>query len=61
MKLKFLNLNIWLGGMLFRSALKFLKAENADIITLQEVYNGHGPILESGIFFLEIFNEPVSK
>lgn len=37
MKIKFVNLNIWYGGDLFHEAVKFLQAENSDVIALQEV------------------------
>ena len=40
MKLKFVDLNIWLGGKIFEPMFSFLRAENADILTLQEVQNG---------------------
>ena len=42
MVFKFVNLNIWIGGKLLDSALDFLSKENADILTLQEVFNGSG-------------------
>jgi endonuclease/exonuclease/phosphatase family metal-dependent hydrolase len=41
MKIKFLNLNIWYGQLL-DSIVKFIKQENPDIISLQEVYDGKG-------------------
>jgi endonuclease/exonuclease/phosphatase family metal-dependent hydrolase len=40
MKIKYISLNIWAGELL-ESALKFLKKENPDILSLQEVY--HNP------------------
>lgn len=39
--IKFLSLNMWLGGKLFDQVFTFLKKENADIIHLQEVNNGN--------------------
>lgn len=39
MKLKVVNLNIWLGGLLLENALEFIKSENPDILTLQEVHD----------------------
>lgn len=39
MKIKYVNLNIW-SGQLLDQAINFLKKENPDIISLQEVYNG---------------------
>ena len=40
MKLKFVDLNIWLGGKIFDPMLNFLKEENPDILTVQEIHNG---------------------
>ncbi|MBP6913447.1 MAG: endonuclease/exonuclease/phosphatase family protein [Candidatus Levybacteria bacterium] len=39
MKLKIVTLNIW-RGEIYKEAIKFLMQENADIIFLQEVYDG---------------------
>jgi endonuclease/exonuclease/phosphatase family metal-dependent hydrolase len=40
MKFSFISLNLWLGGELFDEALDFLRHKDADIVVLQEVYNG---------------------
>lgn len=40
MKLKVICLNVWIGGILFDELVAFLKQEDADILLLQEVYNG---------------------
>ena len=37
---KYLSLNIWHGGTIFDKMWSFLQKENADIMALQEVYNG---------------------
>ena len=39
MKIKFLTLNIW-RGKLIKNVLAFLRKEDADIVVLQEVFNG---------------------
>lgn len=39
-KLKVITINTWHGGKLFDSLVKFIKAENPDIVLMQEVYNG---------------------
>ncbi len=39
MRLKFISLNIWLGGILMKEAIEFLREQDADIVALQEVYN----------------------
>ena len=38
--LKVISLNLWLGGELFPAIIDFLRAEDADVVALQEVYNG---------------------
>ncbi len=40
MKLKVICLNIWIGGIFFDEIVDFLQKEDADILLLQEVYNG---------------------
>lgn len=40
MKIKIICLNVWIGGILFDEMVDFLKNENADILLLQEVFNG---------------------
>lgn len=41
MSFKVISLNIWQGGMRFDKIVKFLKNEDADIVTLQEVFSGN--------------------
>ncbi|HWZ66148.1 MAG TPA: endonuclease/exonuclease/phosphatase family protein [Patescibacteria group bacterium] len=45
MKFKFVCLNLWRGGELMDGILDFLAKENADIVVLQEVYDGHDQTL----------------
>lgn len=45
MKIKVLTLNIWGGRLLYR-AIEFIKAEDPDIILLQEVFNGEDKNLD---------------
>ncbi len=40
MNLRVLSLNIWKGGLLFDEAVGFLRDQNADVVLLQEIYNG---------------------
>jgi endonuclease/exonuclease/phosphatase family metal-dependent hydrolase len=40
MVVKFVSLNIWNGGVLMEELLQFLEKQDADIISLQEVYDG---------------------
>lgn len=46
MRLKFITLNLWIGGMLFDNILDFLKKENPDILVCQEVFGGKNKKLE---------------
>lgn len=46
MRLKFLCLNIWQGGNLMDNVLAFIRAEDPDVIALQEVYDGTDPSWE---------------
>ena len=45
MIIKIISLNIWLGGYLQDSAMSFLKAQDADLVVLQEVFNGEDTTL----------------
>ena len=38
MKIKFVSLNLWHGGILFDEIVHFLKEQDADIVALQEVF-----------------------
>jgi endonuclease/exonuclease/phosphatase family metal-dependent hydrolase len=40
MKIKIISLNLWQGGKLFPEIVEFLQHQQADIIALQEVYDG---------------------
>lgn len=46
MLLKCISLNLWNGGILFERAVEFLQKERADIVFLQEVYNGKSNLLD---------------
>lgn len=41
MKIKFLCINLWMGGNLMDEIIAFIKKEDPDIIAMQEVYDGH--------------------
>ncbi len=47
MKIKFLCLNLFRGGVFFDKVINFLKLENPDILALQEVYDGNDEKLPS--------------
>ncbi len=40
MEFKVISLNVWQGGNLFNEIIGFLKKEDADVLALQEVYDG---------------------
>lgn len=54
MTVKVICLNIWEGGILFDDVLDFLRAENADVLLLQEVYNAADPQLPNSYRSVEI-------
>lgn len=60
MKFKFIDLNVWLGGQIFEPMLNFLKKENADILTLQEVYDENSEILPANFRCLSIIKKELN-
>lgn len=56
MTLKVISLNIWHGKFLYK-VIDYLKAENADLVLLQEVYNGHDPNLAEAYRSMQILTE----
>jgi endonuclease/exonuclease/phosphatase family metal-dependent hydrolase len=57
MNIKFICLNLWLGGKLFDPMLDFLKEEKPDILALQEIYDGKDPRLEKRFRSLEVLRK----
>lgn len=57
MKLKVISFNLWCGGRLFHRALNFLQQEKADIMLLQEAYDGHGENLGERFRTVELFQQ----
>lgn len=60
MKIKYLNLNLWLGGKLFDQAVEFLKSENADVLALQEAYEGSNLSFPGHLRSLRELNQKLS-
>lgn len=60
MKIKLVNLNIWLGGQIFEPMIDFLKTEKADILTLQEVHNEKSKKLPKNFRSLEIIKNKLN-
>lgn len=57
MKIKFISLNIYEGGLLFNKISDFLKEENPDIIVFQEVNNGIDPKLPNNLRSIQVLTE----
>jgi endonuclease/exonuclease/phosphatase family metal-dependent hydrolase len=57
MEIKVICLNLWQGGNLFDGILDFLTKEDADILMLQEVYNGTDPVLPKNYRSIDVINE----
>lgn len=55
MQFKFLNLNVWIGGKLMEPLLAFLKEQNADIMTFQEIYSSSDESLNPRFRTFEYF------
>ncbi len=55
--LKIISLNLWWGGQFFPAVLEFLKDEAADVVLLQEVYNGHDAILPDRYRSIEVLKQ----
>ena len=53
MKIKVVSLNMWWGGELFDNLHSFLQDQKADIVLLQEVYNGRGTNLPSNYLSMQ--------
>jgi len=57
MKIKVVTVNLWLGGILIDSIIEFLKAQNADLVLMQEVYNGEDPELEQQYRSMQVLQQ----
>ena len=57
MKVKFISLNIYEGGLLFDNVLKFLKEENPDIVVFQEVMDGKDKSLDRNTRTIEVLKD----
>ena len=57
MKIKVVSLNLWLGGILFDEAINFLKQQDADVVLLQEAYNGEDPSLDRQYRSMQMLGE----
>ncbi|MBP9820982.1 endonuclease/exonuclease/phosphatase family protein [Candidatus Saccharibacteria bacterium] len=58
--IKVICLNLWQGGILIDEILDFLHSEDADILMLQEVYNGTDSKLPRNYRSLEVLNSNLS-
>ncbi len=57
MKLKFICLNLYEGGLLFDNIIDFLNVEDPDIIAFQEVNNGVDPNLPNYLRTMQVLSE----
>lgn len=57
MRIKLISLNVWIGGILMDQILEFLKFENADIVFLQEVFDGHDEALDKNYRTMDVLRE----
>jgi len=55
--MKFLCINLWQGGNLLDEILAFLKREDADLVLMQEVYDGHDPAWERKFRSMDVLRE----
>ncbi len=55
MKIKVVSLNLWNGGRLFDQAHDFLQRQRADLMFLQEAYNGNDLNIKKRFRTVEIF------
>ena len=56
-RVKFVCLNLWIGGKLFDDILDFLKKESPDILVVQEAYNSKDKNWENRLRSIEIFKK----
>lgn len=57
MKIKFISLNLFEGGILFDNVFDFLDKEKPDVVALQEVYDGKDIDLPKNLRSLEVLKE----
>lgn len=57
MQLKYLTLNVWLGGKVFAPLMEFIAQSKADIFSFQEVYDGNDPATEPRFRTMQAFRK----
>lgn len=55
--MKCICLNLWWGGNLFPAIIDFLRAEDADVVCLQEVHDAHDPELKDRLRSMDMLRE----
>jgi endonuclease/exonuclease/phosphatase family metal-dependent hydrolase len=58
--MKIVSLNLWFGGVLFDKIIPFLSEQDADIVLLQEAYNGADPSLPDQYRSMEVLQSHLS-
>lgn len=57
MKIKFLTLNLWHGGLIWDNLINYIREENPDVAVFQEVYNGGNKSLENRFQTMNLFRK----
>jgi endonuclease/exonuclease/phosphatase family metal-dependent hydrolase len=57
MKVKFISLNLFEGGLFFEKVIDFLEKEKPDIVALQEVYDGKDSSFPENLRSIEILKD----
>jgi endonuclease/exonuclease/phosphatase family metal-dependent hydrolase len=57
LNIKCVSLNLWLGGVLMPDIVRFLGEQSADVVLLQEAYNGTDETLESQYRSVQVLGE----
>lgn len=57
MEVKFITLNLWRGGILIDSIIKFLKNERPGVLAVQEVYDGKGKMVPPNYQTISVFKK----
>lgn len=57
MTIKFVSLNLWFGGELFDEIVAFLKAQDADIVVLQEAFSSTDVAVERQYRSMQVLSE----
>lgn len=57
MELRFIGINVWLGGLLMDNIIEFLQHHKPDVVAMQEVYESDHPLLGRRFKTIEVLKE----